>query len=218
MLRRLSLDGVADSVPYRLLAGASTAGHDVATLGAVATVVPELRAVAAAADVVAVGADALLLAVYDEGDAGRLALGAGLAATGAAGGALRAGATAGAQRTATGVVPTARLTAGQRLALGALREARARRDAVRASFLVPGERGTASALLGGPAPAVRGEVGPRRRVGGRARARPALGTARARWRCELGRSHGSGSTGRSSTTGGWPPPTAPRRSGCTRPG
>ena len=123
-----------------------------ASLGAVATVVPELRPVAAAADAVAVGADALLLAAYDEGDAGRLALGAGLAASGAAGGALRAGASAGAQRTATGVVSTARLTAQQRLALGALREARARRDAVRASFRVPGERGTASALLGGPAP------------------------------------------------------------------
>ena len=131
-----------------------------ATLGAVATVVPELRPVAAAADAVAVGADALLLAAYDEGDAGRLALGAGLAASGAAGGALRAGASAGAQRTATGVVSTARLTAQQRLALGALREARARRDAVRASFRVPGERGTASALLGGPAPRSMARSGP----------------------------------------------------------
>ncbi|HYN67241.1 MAG TPA: hypothetical protein VES93_10160 [Ornithinibacter sp.] len=162
VLRRLSLDGVADSLPYRLLAGASTTGHDVATLGAVATVVPELRPVVAVADGVAVGADALLLAVYGEGDAGQLALGAGLAAAGVTGGALRAGATAGARRTTPGSVSTTRLTAQQRLALGALREVRARRDAVRASFRVPGERGTPSALLGGPPP--------------RAAARPGIGT------------------------------------------
>jgi uncharacterized protein YukE len=159
MLRRLSLDDVADSLAYRLLAGLSTAGHDLATLGAVAAVVPELRPVVAVADGVAVGADALLLAAYDEGDAGQLALGAGLATAGAAGGAVRAGATAGAHRTATGAVSTTRLSARQRLALGALREARARRDAVRASFRVPAERGTASALLGGPTPRSRARSG-----------------------------------------------------------
>lgn len=152
VLRRLSMDDVADSLPYRLLAGVSTTAHDVGTVGALAIVAPELRPVAALADATAAGADTLLLAVYGEGDAGQLALGAGVAAAGAAGGALRAGATAGSQRTATGVVTTARLTGQQRVALGALSEARARRDAIRASFRVPGERGTASALIGGPAP------------------------------------------------------------------
>ncbi len=152
VLRRLAMDDVADSLPYRLLAGVSTAAHDVGTVGALAIVAPELRPVAALADAAAVGADAMLLAVYGEGDAGQLALGAGVAAAGVAGGALRAGATAGAQRTSTGVVSTARLTGSQRVALGALREARARRDAIRATFQVPGERGTASALIGGPTP------------------------------------------------------------------
>ena len=152
VLRRLSVDGIADSLPYRVLAGVSGAGHDVATLAPVATVVPELKAVVAVADGAAVTADAALLVAYGEGDAGQLAVSAGLSAMGAFGGALKLGSTAGAQRTATGVVSTATLTARQRVALGLVREARARRDALHASFRVPPARGTPSAVLGGPAP------------------------------------------------------------------
>ena len=66
VLRSLSVDEVADSAPYRLLAAASTVGHDVATLGLVSATVPELRPVAAAGEAAGVAADTAL----------RLALGA----------------------------------------------------------------------------------------------------------------------------------------------
>ncbi|HET7823478.1 MAG TPA: hypothetical protein VFL10_18290 [Ornithinibacter sp.] len=160
VLRTLSIDDIADPLTYRVLAGVSSAGHDVATLGPVATVVPELKPVVALADGAAVVADAALLVAFDEGDAGRLAVGAGLAATGAFGGVLRLGSTAGAERTAAGVVSTARLTARQRLAVGVVQQARARRDALRASFRVPPARGTPSAVLGGPAPRPSALTGP----------------------------------------------------------
>ena len=137
VLRSLTVDGLADDLPYRVLVGVSTAGHDVAALGQVATVVPELKPVVAVADAAAVAADAALLVAYGEGDARQFATDAGLAATGALGGVLRTGATIGARRTADGIVSTGRLTAAQRVARGAVHEARARRDALRASFRVP---------------------------------------------------------------------------------
>ena len=115
----------------------------------------------------------MLLAAYDEGDAGALALSAGLSGLGAAGGVLRAGATAGAERTAAGVVSTARLTGQQRLALGVVHEVRRRRDALRASFRVPPARGTPSALVGGPPARAVGGVGG---VGGGAGGGPGLGS------------------------------------------
>jgi hypothetical protein len=152
VLRALGTDGIADPLPYRVLAGVSGAGHDVATLAPVGAVVPELRPVVAVADGAAVAADAALLAAYREGDAAQLAVGAGLGAAGTVGGALRLGATAGAERTAAGVVSSATLTARQRVAVGVVSEARARRDALRASFRVPPARGTPSAVLGGPPP------------------------------------------------------------------
>jgi len=153
VLRHLSVDGLADSLPYRLVAGVSGVGHDIATAGLLVPVAPELKPVAAAADALALGADATLLVAFGEGDAGQLATGAALTALGVSGGVLRSGATAGAQRTAGGVVvSTVRLTTQQRLALGVVGQARARRDALRASFRVPPGRGTSSALLGGPAP------------------------------------------------------------------
>jgi hypothetical protein len=152
ILRALTVDGLADALTYRVLVGVSGAGHSVATLEPLATVVPELKAVVAVADPVAVAADTALLVGYGEGDARRLATDAALAATGVLGGALRTGATLGARRTANGVVSAARLTAAQRVALGVVHQARARRDALRASFRVPPARGTASSLVGGPAP------------------------------------------------------------------
>ena len=168
VLRSLSVDGLADSVPYRVLAGASAAGHDVATLAPAATVLPELAPLVSVADALATAADATLLVAYDEGDAGALARSAALSGLGAAGGVLRAGATAGAERTAAGVVATTRLTGQQRLALGVVHEVRRRRDALRASFHVPPARGTPSALIGGPSPrpvgggVARGSAVPRR--------------------------------------------------------
>ncbi|WP_345205671.1 hypothetical protein [Fodinibacter luteus] len=151
-LRALAVDDVADSLAYRVVAGASRAAHDVATLGAVGVAVPELRPVAAVADAAAVAADTTLLVAYGEGSWSDLSAGAGLAATGVLGGVLRSGATAGARRTATGATVTRRLTAAQRLAIGTAREVRARRDEVRARFDVPPARGTPSALTGGPTP------------------------------------------------------------------
>ena len=91
VLRSLSVDGIADSLPYRVVAGVGSAGRDLATVGALGAVVPELRPVAAAADAVAVAADATLLLAYGEGDLGELAEGAGLAAAGALGGVARRG-------------------------------------------------------------------------------------------------------------------------------
>ena len=152
VLRSLTVDGLADALPYRVLVGVSGAGHAVAALGQVATVVPELKPVVAVADAAAVAADATLLVAYGEGDGRQLATDAGLAATGTLGGVLRTGATLGARRTADGIVSTGRLTAAQRVARGAVHEARARRDTLRASFRVPPARGTASSLTGGPAP------------------------------------------------------------------
>jgi len=152
VLRSLSVDGIADALPYRVLVGVSTAGHDLGMLAPVAAVAPELQPVFTVADKAAVVTDAALLVAYHEGDAGQLATAAGLSALGALGGVLRTGATLGAQRTAAGAISTARLTARERVALGVVHEARARRDALRASFQVPPPRGTASSLIGGPSP------------------------------------------------------------------
>ena len=151
VLRSLSVDEVADSAPYRLLAAASTFGHDLATVGIAAAVVPELRPVAAAGEAVGVAADTALLVAYEEGDWAELGSSAALMATGGLGAVLRRGAVAGAERTAPGAVATRRLTTRQRLALGAAAEVRARRDAVRAALDAPPARGTPTALTGGPA-------------------------------------------------------------------
>ncbi len=69
ILRSLTVDGLADALPYRVLVGVSTAGHDLATLEPLATVVPELQPVVAVAGPVAVAADTALLVAYGEGDA-----------------------------------------------------------------------------------------------------------------------------------------------------
>lgn len=150
VIRALAVDDVADSLPYRLLAGLSSAGHDLATLGPLATAAPELGPVAAASDAAGTVADGALLVAYGEGDWRQLGVGAALLAAGGLGGALRRGAVEGAERTTEGVTVTRSLTARQRLALGTVKEVRARRDALRAARAVPTERGTASALLGGP--------------------------------------------------------------------
>ena len=91
-LAALSVDGLADSLPYRALVGASAVGHGLAGLGPVATAVPWLRPLAAVGEGVGLGADTGLLLGYGEGDAAALAAGAALAATGAGGGVLRRGA------------------------------------------------------------------------------------------------------------------------------
>jgi hypothetical protein len=150
VLRALAADDLTDSAAYRFVAGASTVGHDLATAGVAAALVPELRPLAAAGEAVGMAADAALLVAYDEGDWGDWGTAAALALTGGAGGVLRRGAVAGAEHTARGAVSTRHLTTPQRLALGAVAEAQARRDAVRAALTTPSARGTPSALIGGP--------------------------------------------------------------------
>jgi hypothetical protein len=149
-LAALSVDGLADSLPYRALVGASAVGHGLASLGPVATAVPWLRPLAAVGEGVGLGADTGLLLLYQEGDAAALAAGTALAATGAGGGVLRHGAVQGARRSSTGVTVTSRLTTQERLRLGAVAEVRARRDDLRSRFAVVPDRGTPSALVGGP--------------------------------------------------------------------
>ena len=150
-LRALAADDVADSTTYRLLAGASSVGHDLETLGAVSAVAPQLRPLAAAGEALGMTGDAALLVAYGEGDWATLGSAVALAATGGAGAVLRRGAVAGAQHTPQGAVGTRHLTTAERVALGVAHEARARRDAVRAALADPPARGTPSALTGGPA-------------------------------------------------------------------
>ena len=158
-LAGLALDTITDSLPYRAAVGAGSLGHDLSSVGTVSAAVPWLRPVAAVGDAVALAADGVLLVGYGEGDAGALAVGAALAATGGAAGALRRGAVAGARTTPAGVVVTRRLTAQERLRLGTVAEVRARRADLRARFAVPPDRGTPSALVGGPPARARGPVG-----------------------------------------------------------
>ena len=134
VLRGLALDDIADSRLYRTLAAVQAGGRGVAEVGALAVVAPELAPLAAAGDATAVVADAGMLAVYGEGDAGALATGLALASTGGVGRVLRQGSLLGAEATAAGVRATRSLTTQQRLALGAVEAARARRDALRASL------------------------------------------------------------------------------------
>lgn len=149
-LATLSVDALTDSLPYRAAVGASAFGHGLSSVGPLATAVPWLRPVAAVGDLTGLVADSALLLGYGEGDAGALAVGAALAATGGTAGALRRGAVAGARQTSGGVAVTRTLTAQERLRLGALAEVRARRDELRRRFDVVPDRGTPSALVGGP--------------------------------------------------------------------
>ena len=193
-LAALSVDGLADSLPYRALVGAGSVGHGLASLGIVAAAVPWLRPVAAVGEGIGLGADAGLLLAYREGDAVALAAGAALGATGAAGGVLRRGAVQGARRSATGVTVTRHLTAQERLRLGAVAEVRQRRDDLRRRFAVLPDRGTPSALLGGPPvrlPRAPAAGGGERNGGGPLRAggpgRPGTGTGRSPRGCRVPR-------------------------------
>lgn len=150
-LRALSADALADSGLYRLVSGASTVGRDLASVGSVTPAVPQLKGVAFLGGAVGAVGDTALLVGYEEGSWSDLARGTALAATSGAGGVLKAAGTAGARRTASGAVVTRSLTAQQRLAVGVATQARARRDAIRAKFEVPPDRGTPSRLLGAPA-------------------------------------------------------------------
>lgn len=181
-LAALSVDDLTDSLPYRAVAAASSVGHGFSMLGPIAVGVPWLRPVAAAGDVLGLTADAALLVGYGEGDTDALAVGAALTATGGAAGALRRGAVAGAQRTASGVVVTRRLTAQERLRLGAVAEVRQRRDELRRRFRAEPDRGTPSPLGGGGARAGAtggGVVGARAAIDAQVRRARALAGARA---------------------------------------
>ena len=149
-LRALADDAIADPVLYRLMAASSSGGRDVASVGMLAPVAPELLPLGLAADGVATVAEAGLLAVYGEGDLGELAVDAGFSAGGGAGAVLRRAGMAGAEMTSAGARTMTSLTRRQRVALGVVQTARDRRDTLRAMVRGVPDRGTPSALLGGP--------------------------------------------------------------------
>lgn len=152
VLRALADDALADPLLYRGLRATSSFGHGVGALaGLVAPAAPPARLVSVVGDGTGVAADGALLLGYDEGGWGGLATGAGLAVMGVAGQSLRAGATAGAVVRADGaVVAGASLGAQERLVAGLAQTARGRVADARRLLEAPPERGTASALLGGP--------------------------------------------------------------------
>ncbi len=178
VLRALADDGLADSAVYRGLRATSRTGHGVGALAAFGRWAPSLSAAGLVGDAAGTVADAGLLVGYGEGRWSDVAAGAGLAATGFAGDSLRAGATAGAVRRPDGTVVVARLSAQERLVAGMSATARRRIAASRARFTMPPERGTASALLGGPAPRTAGSVAERARGAVRSAARARLDRVR----------------------------------------
>lgn len=135
-VRALTQDAVADTALYRLVAGSQTVGHNLAAAGSVATVVPHLRPVAAAGDVLSVAADMTLLVGYREGSWSDLGTTVAMAGASNVAGALKIAGTAGATKSVSGsfVTSTRRLTMQQRLAVGVTQQARAKRDAIRARF------------------------------------------------------------------------------------
>lgn len=150
-VRALTQDAVTDSALYRLVAGSQTVGRNLAAVGTVATVVPHLRPVAAAGDVLTVAADTTLLVGYGEGSWSDLGTTVGVATAGNVAGALKFAGTAGATKSASGSVftRTRRLTTQQRLAIGVTEQARAKRDAIRARFRVEADdRATPNSFIG----------------------------------------------------------------------
>ncbi|HQV82950.1 MAG TPA: hypothetical protein PLX57_07575, partial [Ornithinibacter sp.] len=105
-VRALTQDAVTDSAFYRLVAGSQTVGRDLAAVGTVATVVPYLRPVGAAGDVLSVAADTTLLVGYGEGAWSELGTTVAIAAAGNVAGALKSAGTAGATKSASGSVFT----------------------------------------------------------------------------------------------------------------
>jgi hypothetical protein len=150
-VRALTQDAVTDSALYRLVAGSQTVGRDLAAVGTVATVVPYLRPVAAAGDVLSVAADTTLLVGYGEGAWSELGTTVAIAAAGNVAGALKIAGTAGATKSASGSVftRTRRLTTQQRLAVGVTVQARAKRDAILSRFRVEADdRATPTRFIG----------------------------------------------------------------------
>ncbi len=169
VLDELAHDDIADSVVYRGLRSIGSVGHGVGYLAMVpARVAPELAVVGVVGDALGTAADGALLLGYDEGSWRDLAVGAGTTALGAGGRTLRNGAKAGTVVRADGTVVAQAMTAPERVLAGAVTTARKRVEAARARLRLPPERGTPSALTGGPPPAPSGT--PWRRAAGSARA------------------------------------------------
>jgi hypothetical protein len=156
-LDALSDDALADPTLFRALRGLGGVAHGISAAGPVTVVAPELAPIVLAADTVGAASDWALLVGYGEGDAVGAGISSMFAAVGWGGSVLKLGATAKGTTTTQapgnaathGAAGAARLTAGERLVVGAARDARARIDRVRATFAVPGPV-TASSRLGGP--------------------------------------------------------------------
>ncbi len=153
VLVALADDDISDTAVYRGLRTLGSVGHGVGYVAMVpARVAPELAVVGVVGDAVGTVADGALLLGYDEGSWRDVTVGAGSAVLGAGGRTLRNGAKAGAVVRADGTVVATAMTRQERVLAGAVRTARDRVDAARARFRVPPERGTPSALVGGPPP------------------------------------------------------------------
>ncbi len=169
VLAALADDDISDTALYRGVRTLSSVGHGVGYGAMVpARVAPELAVVGVVGDTVGTVADGALLLGYDEGSWRDVAVGAGSSLLGAGGRTLRNGAKVGAVVRADGTVVATAMTRQERLLAGAVKTARDRVGAARARFGVPPERGTPSALVGGPPAAPSGSV--LRRAAGSARA------------------------------------------------
>ena len=219
VLRSAVVDGIADSLPYRVLVRGQRRRARRGDAGARRARRPRAAPVVAVADADGRGRRRRAAGGLRGGRCrGARAARAQLSGLGAFGGALRAGRhRRGASARRAGVVSTARLTAQQRLALGAVHEARARRDAARASFRVPrraARRAPCSAAR--RLDVVRSARRAGRRRGGSPRAGPAsrlparargVGAGTSTWRWREPRSRGA----RTESTG------LPRRLAARRP-
>lgn len=151
VLDELARDAIGDTAVYRGLRTVSEVGHGVGHLGmAPARLYPGSAAAGAVGEGVGTLADAVLLAGYDEGSWRDVGVGATAYALGFAGQSARYGAKAGTVLRADGTVMTWAAAADRRLVEGALVTAHTRLAEARSRLAVVPERGTPSALVGGP--------------------------------------------------------------------
>lgn len=159
VLEELARDAISDTAVYRGLRTVSQVGHGIGYLGsAPARLYPGTAAVGAVGEGVGTLADGVLLVGYDEGSWRDLGVGASAYALGFAGQSARNGAKARTVLRADGTVATWAAAADRRLVEGALVTARTRLADARSRLTAVPERGTPSALVGGPPLAPSGSV------------------------------------------------------------
>jgi hypothetical protein len=159
VLAGLARDAIADSALYRGLRTASGVGHGVGYLAsAPSRLFPGAVAAGTVGEAVGTLSDGVLLVGYDEGSWCDLGVGAAAYTLGFAGQSARNGAKARTVLRADGTVATWAAAADRRLVEGALVTARQRLAEARTRLRAVPERGTPSALVGGPPPAPPGSA------------------------------------------------------------